>query len=255
MNLRPFKIYRVYLKPHISSNVGEFSWSWILNDSISLRASSPIWASEASLARRRERAAKPRGAEERRALLSSSPRSRVLASLASLAQIGELARRLRLYPCSNRERTICRRISTSSTKRRIGRFHVVVVLWTSKKCTKKRDARAELLFLLIKPIVFWRCRRCRHNCLSSLLSPDKDLQYAVETSHSISNFLSDNRETDDKRNPLYHHLGCQDTVYFRVQYKCLISYPFIPLSTNFLKNTEEIAVYAGIKKLSSISSI
>ena len=30
----------------------------------SLRASSPIWASEASLARTRERAAKPRGAEE-----------------------------------------------------------------------------------------------------------------------------------------------------------------------------------------------
>ena len=35
---------------------------------------------------------------------------------------------------------------TSSTKRRIRRFHVVVVQWTSKKCTKKRDARAELLF-------------------------------------------------------------------------------------------------------------
>ena len=31
----------------------------------SLRASSPIWASETSLARMRERAAKPRGAEER----------------------------------------------------------------------------------------------------------------------------------------------------------------------------------------------
>ena len=49
----------------------------------SLRASSPIWAREASLARTRERAAKPRGA---------APRSRVLARL---AQIGELARRLK----------------------------------------------------------------------------------------------------------------------------------------------------------------
>ena len=28
----------------------------------------------------------------------------------------------------------------------IRRFHVVVVNWTSKKCTKKRDARADLLF-------------------------------------------------------------------------------------------------------------
>ena len=54
----------------------------------SLRASSPIWASETSLARTREREAKPRGAEEK------APRSRVLARLASLAQIGELARKL-----------------------------------------------------------------------------------------------------------------------------------------------------------------
>ena len=61
----------------------------------SLRASSPIWASEASLARTRERATKPRGA--------SAPRSRVLARLSSLAQTGELARRL----CEpNRLRTI-----------------------------------------------------------------------------------------------------------------------------------------------------
>ena len=42
---------------------------------LSLRPSSPIWASETSLARTRERAA---------------PRSRVLARLASLAQKGEL---------------------------------------------------------------------------------------------------------------------------------------------------------------------
>ena len=84
---------------------------------VSLRASSPIWASEASLARTRERAAKPRGAVLRlavlrlgevqmkictgwlEALLSPAPRgfaarSRVLSRLASFAQIGELARRL-----------------------------------------------------------------------------------------------------------------------------------------------------------------
>ena len=54
----------------------------------SLRASSPIWASEASLARTRERAAKPQGSFPR------PPRSRVLARLTSHTQIGELARRL-----------------------------------------------------------------------------------------------------------------------------------------------------------------
>ena len=38
-------------------------------------------------------------------------------------------------------------MTTSSIKRRrIGRFHVVAVQWTSEKCTKKRDARAEQLF-------------------------------------------------------------------------------------------------------------
>ena len=60
----------------------------------SLRASSPIWASEASLARTRERAAKPRGAEE-----PSTPRSRRTPRwrvLARLTQIGELPRRLGL---------------------------------------------------------------------------------------------------------------------------------------------------------------
>ena len=51
-----------------------------------LRASSPIWASEASLARTSER-----GAEDPRGFAA---RSRVLARLVSLAQIGELARRL-----------------------------------------------------------------------------------------------------------------------------------------------------------------
>ena len=39
-------------------------------------------------------------------------------------------------------------MSTSSLKRQIRSFHVEVVQWTSKKCTKKRDASAELLFWL-----------------------------------------------------------------------------------------------------------
>ena len=30
MNLRPFKLYRVYLEALNSSNVGDFSWSWVL---------------------------------------------------------------------------------------------------------------------------------------------------------------------------------------------------------------------------------
>ena len=34
MNLRPFKLYGVYLKPRNSPDVGEFSWSSIFNDFI-----------------------------------------------------------------------------------------------------------------------------------------------------------------------------------------------------------------------------
>ena len=58
-------------------------------------------------------------------------------------------------------------MSTSSGKSQIWRFHFVVVQWTLKKCTKKRDAPAELLsrsLKIIKPIVFWSCRR-RRGCL------------------------------------------------------------------------------------------
>ena len=46
------------------------------------------------------------------------------------------------------------RMSTSSIKRQIGRFHVVVVQWTSKKCTNKHNARAELLFWSLSLLFF-----------------------------------------------------------------------------------------------------
>ena len=60
-------------------------------------------------------------------------------------------------------------MSTSSIKRQIRRFHVVVVQWTSKKYTKKHDALAELWSLNL--FFFFLSRRCgrRRSCLSSLL--------------------------------------------------------------------------------------
>ena len=42
----------------------------------------------------------------------------------------------------------------SSIKRQIRRFHIVVGQWTSKKCAKKRDARAELLFWSLNLLLF-----------------------------------------------------------------------------------------------------
>ena len=45
-------------------------------------------------------------------------------------------------------------MSTSPIKRQIRSFRVVVVKWTSKKCTKKRDASAELLFWSLNLLFF-----------------------------------------------------------------------------------------------------
>ena len=75
------------------------------------------------------------------------------------------------YSGSKRGRKICRGMVTPSIKRQIRRFHVVVVNWTSKKCTKKRDARAELLFWSLNLLFFFRSRRCgrRRGCLSFLM--------------------------------------------------------------------------------------
>ena len=51
-----------------------------------------------------------------------------------------------------------RQVLTSSTQPQIWSNHGVVKTRTAKKCTKMQNARAELLFLLIKPIVLWRSR-------------------------------------------------------------------------------------------------
>ena len=108
MNLRSFKLNRVYLYPLNMSNAGDFSWSWILKG---------------------------------------------------------------FYSGSKRGREIRCHMSTSSIKHQIRRLHVVVMQWTSEKCTKKRDAHAELLFWSLNLLFFWS-RRCgrRHICLSSLIT-------------------------------------------------------------------------------------
>ena len=45
-------------------------------------------------------------------------------------------------------------VFTSSIKREIRKFHVVVVQRRQKKCTKKRDARAKLLFYQSQAVAF-----------------------------------------------------------------------------------------------------
>ena len=69
-----------------------------------------------------------------------------------------------------RERNLSCRLFTSSIKREIRHFPVVVVQWRQRNVQKKRDARAELLFCLFNLLLFWRsrCRR-RRGILKSLM--------------------------------------------------------------------------------------
>ena len=57
-------------------------------------------------------------------------------------------------PLKVRERKIRRGLFASSIKRESRHFHAVVVQPMAKKCTKKRDSRAKLLFCLINLLLF-----------------------------------------------------------------------------------------------------
>ena len=79
----------------------------------------------------------------------------------------------RFKPNFKRERKICRHLVTSSFERKIRKFHMVVhVKETAKKCTKKCDAGAKLLFYLLNLLflVFF-VFSCSFCILNSLISP------------------------------------------------------------------------------------
>ena len=62
------------------------------------------------------------------------------------------------YPSSEREIKFHHCLFTYSIKCEIRHFHVVVMQKRAKKCTKKRDAHAKLLFWLWNLLFFWRSR-------------------------------------------------------------------------------------------------
>ena len=107
---------------------------------------------------------------------------RPLTRLASLAQIGELARRLnvgnvflelnskRLYRSWEKGKENRCLVFTSSMKRKIRKLHIVFVQWRQRNVQKKCNARAEFSAVL-KLVLFCgsRCRRRpRRHCLRSL---------------------------------------------------------------------------------------
>ena len=77
-----------------------------------------------------------------------------------------------LHPSSKRKQNLRRRVcSRRQFYRRNSKFHVGVLWLTSKKCTKKRDARTMLLFYQWKQLFLCRYprRRPRNGCFSSLV--------------------------------------------------------------------------------------
>ena len=77
-----------------------------------------------------------------------------------------------LIPNLKRKRKICLRLFTSSFKRKIRKFRVVVrVKETTKKRTEKCDVGAKLLFCLLNLLLFL-CSRCILNSLICLLLSD-----------------------------------------------------------------------------------
>ena len=63
------------------------------------------------------------------------------------------------YPSSWRETKFCYCLFTSFKKREIRHFHVVVMQWRQRNVQKQSDARAELLFCLVKLLLFFTSRR------------------------------------------------------------------------------------------------
>ena len=74
------------------------------------------------------------------------------------------------YPSSEREIKFRRCLFTFSIKREIRHLHVVVVLKRQRKCTKKCNARAKLLFCLLNLLFFTFSLRSRRWILKSLFS-------------------------------------------------------------------------------------
>ena len=61
---------------------------------------------------------------------------------------------------------------------------------TAKKCTKKRDAHAKLLFCLSNLLVFGHCHRRRHRCLHCLSSSLSKIKGPLLAGWCIKIFLS-----------------------------------------------------------------
>ena len=83
---------------------------------------------------------------------------------------------------------------TSSIKHEFRYFHFVVVQKQGKKCTKKCDARAKLLFCLLNPLSFLRSRCLpRHWILKSLLSPTTNCPCECDSKSKSVNKLPNTR--------------------------------------------------------------
>ena len=104
---------------------------------------------------------------------------------------------------------------TSSTYPQLWSIHFVFRTRTATKCTKMqntRAGRAELLFLLIKPIVLWRSRsRRRRPCVSSLNMSNKNVQLVSlrnKSNGDVARFTSHAQLVSKEKNVLQVVAAC-----------------------------------------------
>ena len=78
------------------------------------------------------------------------------------------------------------------SKLKIWSFYVVVRAGTAPKCTKQRDARAELLFCSLNLLLFWRspCRRRRSFVRSPIPRPRRRRKHHLKSEFAYFQSLS-----------------------------------------------------------------
>ena len=134
----------------------------------------------------------------------------------------------------------CRRMFTSPIKRRI-RFHVVVVQWTSKKCTKKYDTRAELLFCSQNLFFFFTLSSSSTlsflklpNVTSSQKGRVKEFSFPCCRSRSIFR-LTASRLEQRATNTVVHVLAREHGVLLFCFYQCFREFFSLPPKDSKLK--------------------
>ena len=92
----------------------------------------------------------------------------------------------RFYQSCGKEKESSCLMLTSSTKRKISHFHVVVVYRQQRNVQNARCTCKVVALLIYDQLLFYRSHCCRHRCLSSLIPNDATLLVILVTDGGYS---------------------------------------------------------------------